>query len=408
MPLSKNRIYLLILPGLLMAMTGVGVGDLATAGFTGAQLGTTVLWAVLLGGLFKFILTEGIARWQLGSGQSVIQGSIQRFRIPFYFFLALYFVPWCWFVGGALINASGVAGKELFNLMGWDVSKATSGIIHSLAVLIILLLGKQDAFNRIMSALAIVLFITVLTCVAFVPINSGDIISGLFIPRIPDAPGAMIWTLALMGGVGGTLTILCYGYWLSHSGRTGLDGLKTSRIDIAISYVMTCTFGVAMVIIGATAVQQGKGLSLLLSISQYFSQEIHPALGVSFLIGAWAAILSSLLGVWQAVPLIFADSVYTLKQRSFKLTDLPTTQAYRVWLVVLAIVPMLSLIMSFKEVQKLYSYIGAFFMPILALTLLWLNNKYISKEFRNNLWLNSGLVLVFLFFIGTSLYKWLT
>ncbi len=91
---TVNRAYLFILPGLLMAMTGVGVGDLATAGFTGAQLGTTVLWAILLGGLFKFFLTEGIARWQLASGTSVIQGSITHFKKPFMFFMALYFIPW--------------------------------------------------------------------------------------------------------------------------------------------------------------------------------------------------------------------------------------------------------------------------------------------------------------------------
>ena len=37
-------------PGLLVAATGVGAGDLATASFTGSQLGTAVLWAVLVGG----------------------------------------------------------------------------------------------------------------------------------------------------------------------------------------------------------------------------------------------------------------------------------------------------------------------------------------------------------------------
>jgi len=130
-------------------------------------------------------------------------------------------------------------------------------------------------------------------------------------------------------------------------------------------------------------------------------------MGVVFLVGAWAAILSSLLGVWQAVPLIFADAVTSLKRQTVSLQDLPNTQAYKIGLWVLALVPMLSLVMSFKEIQKLYSLVGAFFMPILALTLLWLNNKYVSQEFKNGAWINGALALVFLFFVATSFYKFM-
>ncbi|MEH6345379.1 MAG: Nramp family divalent metal transporter [Bermanella sp.] len=401
-----NRAYLFILPGLLMAMTGVGVGDLATAGFTGAQLGTSVLWAILLGGLFKFILTEGIARWQLATNTSIIQGGIRHLKKPFIIFMVLYFVPWCWFVGGALINAAGVAGKELLFLVGLEVSKAEAGIFHSLLALALLSLGRQVLFNRVMSVLAVVLFATVISCALLVPVNLMDVLSGLFIPTIPADPGALSWTLALMGGVGGTLTVICYGYWLANSERVGIRGLKTSRWDIAISYSLTCLFGIAMVVIGSVAVQDGKGLSLLLSVSQYFSQTIHPVMGVCFLLGAWAAIFSSLLGVWQAVPLIFADAYHSLKQENISLNKLPQTRPYKSWLWLLALVPMLSLVMPFKEIQKLYSVVGAFFMPILALSLLWLNNKHVTENFKNGKWLNLSLVLVFLFFILATLYKW--
>jgi len=402
-----NRAYLFILPGLLMAMTGIGVGDLATAGFSGAMLGTAVLWAVVLGGVFKFILTEGIARWQLASNTSIIQGSIQHLKTPFLIFMALYFLPWCWFVGGALINAAGVAGKELALLMGFTITKAQAGIGHSVFALALILLGRKAFFNHAMSVLALVLFVTVISCAWLVPVAPADILSGIFMPTVPSQPGALSWTLALMGGVGGTLTIICYGYWLADSERSGSAGLKTSRWDIGISYAFTCLFGMAMVIIGSVAVQEGKGLSLLLSISQYFSHNIHPVMGVVFLVGAWAAILSSLLGVWQAVPLIFADAVTSLKRQTVSLQDLPNTQAYKIGLCILALVPMLSLVMSFKEIQKLYSLVGAFFMPILALTLLWLNNKYVSQEFKNGAWINGALALVFLFFVATSFYKWL-
>ncbi|GAA6134383.1 Nramp family divalent metal transporter [Oceaniserpentilla sp. 4NH20-0058] len=401
-----NQIYLFMLPGLLMAMTGVGVGDLATAGFTGAQLGTTVLWAVVLGGIFKFVLTEGIARWQLASNTSIIQGGIHHIKKPFIIFMVIYFVPWCWFVGGALINAAGVAAKELAFLMGFEITKISGGIFHSVLALILLFVGKQALFSKVMSVLAVLLFATVITCAFMIPVNIADIVSGLFVPVIPDEPEALSWTLALMGGVGGTLTVLCYGYWLANSEREGVSGLNTSRWDIGISYALTCLFGIAMVVIGSVAVQNGKGLSLLLSVSQYFSNTVHPFLGGLFLVGAWAAIFSSLLGVWQAVPLIFADAVHSLKGDKMSLNALPNTRLYKIWLVVLAVVPMLALVMPFKEIQKLYSVVGAFFMPILAMTLLWLNNKHVSTEFKNGFLLNVALIVVLFFFVFAMIYKW--
>jgi len=39
-----NRIKSIIGPGLLVAATGIGAGDLATASFAGSLLGTAVLW----------------------------------------------------------------------------------------------------------------------------------------------------------------------------------------------------------------------------------------------------------------------------------------------------------------------------------------------------------------------------
>ena len=130
-------------------------------------------------------------------------------------------------------------------------------------------------------------------------------------------------------------------------------------------------------------------------------------MGVCFLVGAWAAIFSSLLGVWQAVPLIYADAVHSFKGIKIPLKQLPNSSSYKLWLCLLAILPMLSLEIPFKEIQKLYSVVGAFFMPILALTLLWLNNRHVNSEFKNNSLNNVSLILVFVFFVATTMYKWM-
>ena len=62
-------------PGLVVAATGIGSGDVVSATVGGARYGVVLLWAILLGDFFTFVLSEGIARWQLATGTTVIEGS---------------------------------------------------------------------------------------------------------------------------------------------------------------------------------------------------------------------------------------------------------------------------------------------------------------------------------------------
>ena len=48
-------------PGLVVAATGIGSGDVVSATVGGARYGVTLLWAIAAGAFFKFVLSEGIA-----------------------------------------------------------------------------------------------------------------------------------------------------------------------------------------------------------------------------------------------------------------------------------------------------------------------------------------------------------
>ena len=61
-------------PGLVVAATGIGSGDVVSATVGGANHGVVLLWAVAVGAFFKFVLNEGIARWQLATGTTVLEG----------------------------------------------------------------------------------------------------------------------------------------------------------------------------------------------------------------------------------------------------------------------------------------------------------------------------------------------
>ena len=70
---------------------------------------------------------------------------------------------------------------------------------------------------------------------------------------------------------------------------------------------------------------------------------------------------------------------------------------------VLAVVPMLGLLFSFREVQKVYAVFGALFVPLLAVTLLLLNGRadWVGRRLRNGLvttLLLAATVVLFVFF----------
>ena len=77
-----KRLLAIVGPGLLVAATGIGAGDLATASFAGSYLGTTVLWAAVVGAFLKFVVTEGLARWQLATGTTLLEGVVEHLGQP--------------------------------------------------------------------------------------------------------------------------------------------------------------------------------------------------------------------------------------------------------------------------------------------------------------------------------------
>ena len=112
--------------------------------------------------------------------------------------------------------------------------------------------------------------------------------------------------------------------------------------------------------------------------------------------------------MWQGVPYLFADFTTQLRRSpdaDRRRLDFTRTRAYRGYLVAIAILPLVLLWTSVKQIQLTYAVLGAFFLPLLALTLLKLNNsKWIGAAFRNRLITNLvlGATLAFFGFAGAK------
>lgn len=401
------RILAIITPGLLVAATGVGAGDLATGSIAGSKLGVAILWAVALGAFIKFVLSEGLARWQLATGQTVLEGAIEKLGPIVSIAFLVYLLPWSFFTGAAMMSACGITMHAIAPIFDdATTGRLVFGIGHSLIGALIVWLGGFRAFEKVMGACIAIMFVSVIATAVMLRPDVGEVVQGLFVPRVPDFRGeGLIWTIALMGGVGGTLTIICYAYWMREVGRTSPADLRTCRIDLAVGYSATALFGMSMVIIGSTIHVEGGGAKLIVNLAAQLQSKLGSVGKWVFLIGAWAAVFSSLLGVWQAVPHVFADYVRAVRNQRVKRGGAKSQAAdavnvkswtYRGFLLALAFVPMIQLARPFTQVQKYYAVMGAAFIPLLGLTLLILNTRrsWIGERLRNGIGSTFVLVVV--------------
>jgi Mn2+/Fe2+ NRAMP family transporter len=172
---------------------------------------------------------------------------------------------------------------------------------------------------------------------------------------------------------------------------------------------MTGVFMVAMLVIGAELLF-ASGASIedeggLVQLSDPIAERFGAVASWLFLIGFWAAATSSITGAWNGGAYLFGDLVRTIRrvpedgEGERYLSE--TGVYFRAFLVWITIPPML--LLTFDEPVAIvitYASLGALFMPFLAITLLWLLNLRVPREYRSGLLSNLILgvsVLIFLY-----------
>lgn len=388
-------------PGLVIAATGLGAGDLIAASVAGARYGTAILWVAIIGALMKYAMNEGLTRWQLATGTTLLEGWVQRLPkiISLYFFV--YLILWSFIVAGALIAASGLAAHALYP----TVSVEIWGILHSLLALVLVMIGRYALLERLMKFFMGVMLLVVIICAALVAPGMSGIASGLLMPSIPE--GSVLFIFGVIGGVGGSVTLLCYGYWIRERDWIRREDLPRTRFDLMIAYLLTGLFGIGIMIISSgMQADVATGTKMALGIASHLEAVIGPFGKWCFLIGFWSAVFSSMLGVWQGIPYLFADFVqqYTYRPETPLLVDSRST-AYRGYLFYLAIPPMLLLLVNQPVwLVIIYAVSGAFFMPLLILLLLLMNNRRSWVGDLRNGWATNLLLLSSLLVFGLLLY----
>jgi Mn2+/Fe2+ NRAMP family transporter len=394
-------------PGIVVAATGVGAGDLVATLVAGTNFGYTLLWAAVIGCVVKIALAEAAGRWHLATGRTLFDGWASLGAWTTVFFV-VYAIIWGFVYGAAAMSSSGLPLQALFpgvmDLEWWAVATGLVGLVF-------VWFNRYAVFEKVMTVLVGVMFlVTVYLAIRVVP-HLGGLVAGL-LPVLPDGKDSVLNTLGLIGGVGGTITLAAYGYWVNAKGWTNTGWMKVMRLDNRVAYVTTGIFVVAMLIVGAellhsSGIAIASGDKGLVQLGDILEQQYGTATAKFFLIGFFATSFTSLIGVWHGVSLMFADFVARYRTKRAATGEevaeggREKSWAFRGYLLWLTFPPIVLLFQGqpFRLII-VYGVLGAAFMPFLALTLVWLlNSSRTPAEWRNGIWSNVMLVLAGLLFL---------
>ena len=377
MKTSQLGLARLIGPGLIVAAAGIGAGDMVASTMGGAGFGLAILWVVALAAFLKCFLNEGIARWQLATDTTAIEGWCLQMPWWVRAYFGVYLVFWTVSVTAALTNACGLG---ISNLTGGVIPQGWGAFIHSLIGFAFVFLGGFEGFEKMMKALIGIMFFSIIACAALTFHDPVAVLRGLFIPTIPYGGGPTV--LSVLGGIGGSITMLAYNYWLREEKMLGPKWVKHVRMDISVAYIFTALFGISVMIIANQAFHVAgvkiTDAQAVTKMAQTLGAVVGPFGFYAYSIGFWAAVFASLLGVWQSVPYIYADFYGLIRKfpqaRRAAITNVKSTP-YRLALIFVTVAPLPFAFMNQPLfIIKTYTIVGSLFIPFLAATLLYLNN----------------------------------
>ncbi len=368
---------ILIPPGLILAVTGIGASDIISATVGGARHGLVLLWALLLGAFLKLVLTEGLARWQLATGLTALEGWAAHLPRWVLWLFAVYLVLWSIAVSGALVSGCGLAVE---NLTHGVIPRQVGAAAHAVVVFFFVFYARSAAFARLMKPLIGVMIISILSCAVLTFRHPLDALSG-FIPIIPT--GGVATVFSLIGGIGGSLTLLGYNYLMREDGLVDPENLRRVRKDLLLAYGFTALIGVCVMLVAHWAFFiPGIPITDATAVSRMADQLgniLGPAGFYIYSLGFWAAVVASLVGVWELVPRIFADCwglLRRLPQKQIEESLEPTSVPVRVGLGFMALVSVPFIFLN-KPIAIVIAFtiLGSLMVPLLAGTQLYMNNR---------------------------------
>ncbi len=413
-PTRFVEIFKRIGPGLILASSIVGSGELIATTVLGAENGYSLLWLIIVSCFIKIAVQNELGRYAIGTGETTLEAFN---RVPGHIF-GLSWVVWLWalMVSMTLMQVGGMMGgiSEILNdlVPGLSVSAWVWIVAGGTAALLIV--GRYSTVERIAMVLVVSFTVLTVSC-AFLLIKRPEFFSwgelaGGFMFSMPK--GGFVTAVAAFGitGVGATELVM-YPYWCIEKGYARYAGkrddspawrqrafgwIKVMGVDVLNSMVIYTFATIAFYLLGA-GILHGMGLmpqgaEMVKVLSNMYTETLGSWSLYLFLVGAFAVFYSTLFASTAAHCRMAADFLAMLGVFDKKNYDLRVRYT-RIFAVVLLFIP--AMYFMFIQAPVLMVKIGgvaqALMLPVIGFVTVWLRYRHMPKQVLPKGWLTLAL-----------------
>jgi Mn2+/Fe2+ NRAMP family transporter len=328
-------------PGIIVAGSIIGSGELLLTTSLGAEYGFVFLWLILFSCLIKVFVQIELGRYALSSGKPTLTALNELPGLR----LGAHWLVWWWLIMllasvfqlGAMVGGVGQALNLAFPRASISLADSLASywprlsetirdrpehpwaVLTSATAVVLLLSGGYQRIERVTTLLVAGVTLMTVLCVVLLPamgypIGRDDLQQGfsLGVFALPAAAIAAAFGAFGITGVGAS-ELFSYPYWCLEKGYARYTGPRTADpewaarargwmrvlyLDAWVSMIVFTIATVAFYILGATVLHR-QGLHPEKSrMIETLSEMYVPAFGewtqVAFLIGAWAVLFKTL------------------------------------------------------------------------------------------------------------------
>jgi Mn2+/Fe2+ NRAMP family transporter len=399
------RVLAAIGPGIVVAGSVIGSGELINTPVQAAKFGFLLLWVVLLSCVIKYFLQVEIARHCLVHNRTTFE-ALNRFpgpRIAGASWVVVLYVIGYFAAMLTIIGIIGALAGLMHNIWPIGTSVGTSTRLWGVIMVVLTIALLWGGWYRHLEILVMILVggfsISVGIGLILIQgtesrISASEVLSGLTFSLGENRKDAAFAVISLMGALGVAANeLLMYPYWILEKGYARDLGDPdspgwTERVkekvrfiwfDAGFSTLLATIVTAAFFLLGAAVLfrrdVQPKGLDVVDQISVVFTESWGEWSKAVFLIGAFCTLYSTLVVVAAASGRMAADLLGTfgLIDRN----DKPTIHRYHQWVQSFWLVGLLLVFLVLpahpeRYVQGGHFILGALLTPLLMFCICWL------------------------------------
>jgi Mn2+/Fe2+ NRAMP family transporter len=411
-------------PGMILAASIVGSGELIATTTLGAKVGYTAMWIIILSCLIKPVVQAELGRYVIASGETGLAGFNHvpgpRAKVNW--------IVWAWAAMTLMtmmqIGAMFGGVSQVMNLLIPAISVKLWVVIFLAITLALLLGGGYGRIERLamvkVGLFTMLTFLAALLLVRMPQYFSWDAFRDGFKFKLPGAGFADAVAVFGITGVGAS-ELFMYPYWCVEKGYARFAGrrdgsaewshrargwVRVMHTDIVATMIIYTVATVAFYLLGAGVLNGMKLVpkegEMISTLSNIYTQTLGPWSRWLFYAGAIVTLYGTIFAATAANSRVFADMLRLMGV--FSADDAAARARYRnLFIVLLTVIPV-GLIFIFTDPVHMVRIGGiaqAMMLPVIGLGAVYLRHRHLPKDIQPSQWVTVGL------WVATALIVWL-